>query len=393
MLIASINTYIQEHITGISVVQLFGKEKRTVEEFEKINREHTDENKKSILYYALFFPVVELLGAAAVGAIIWYGGGQVIQKAITVGVIISFVQYTEMFFRPIRDLAEKYNILQTAMASSERIFDLLDTKNPVLDPAEPVKIDKVKGEIDFKNVWFAYNDDEFVLKNITFNFKEGEKVAIVGHTGAGKTTIINLINRFYDVNKGEIKIDGINIKYLNQKELRQNVGIVLQDVFLFSGDIRYNIDLGNKDITDEQIQNAIDNVGLRKFIEELPEGINHKVNERGTTFSVGQRQLISFARALAYNPRILVLDEATSSVDTETEILIQKAIQRLIEGRTSIIIAHRLSTIQSCDKIVVMHKGEIKEMGNHQELLNKKGLYYKLYQLQYKDEYEKSDKL
>lgn len=393
VLIASINSYIQEHITGISVVQLFGKEKRTVEEFEKINREHTEENKRSILYYALFFPVVELLGAAAVGAIIWYGGGQVIQKAITVGVIISFVQYTEMFFRPIRDLAEKYNILQTAMASSERIFELLDTKNPVLDSDRPLKDTVVKGSIDFKNVWFAYNDDEYVLKNITFNFKEGEKIAIVGHTGAGKTTIINLINRFYDVTKGEIKIDGINIKDFRQKDLRSNIGIVLQDVFLFSGDIRYNIDLGNKEITEETIQKAIDNVGLRKFISELPEGINHKVNERGTTFSVGQRQLISFARALAYNPRILVLDEATSSVDTETEILIQKAIQKLIEGRTSIIIAHRLSTIQSCDKIIVMHKGEVKEMGNHQELLNKKGLYFKLYQLQYKDDMERSEKL
>ena len=223
--------------------------------------------------------------------------------------------------------------------------------------------------------------------------KEGEKIAIVGHTGAGKTTIINLINRFYDVNNGDIKIDGINIKDFNQKDLRSNIGIVLQDVFLFSGDIRYNIDLGNKEITEEIIQNAIDNVGLRKFIDVLPEGINHKVNERGTTFSVGQRQLISFARALAYNPRILVLDEATSSVDTETEILIQKAIQKLIEGRTSIIIAHRLSTIQSCDKIIVMHKGEVKEMGNHQELLNKKGLYYKLYQLQYKDDLERSEKL
>lgn len=391
VLIASINTYIQEHITGISVVQLFGKERRTVEEFEKINREHTEENKRSILYYALFFPVVELLGAAAVGTIIWYGGGQVIQKAITVGVIISFVQYTEMFFRPIRDLAEKYNILQTAMASSERIFELLDTKNPVLDSEAPIKDTKVKGNIDFKNVWFAYNNDEYVLKNITFNFKEGEKIAIVGHTGAGKTTIINLINRFYDVSKGEIKIDGINIKDFKQKDLRSNIGIVLQDVFLFSGDIRYNIDLGNKEITEETIQKAIDNTGLRKFIDDLPDGINHKVNERGTTFSVGQRQLISFARALAYNPRILVLDEATSSVDTETEILIQSAIQKLIEGRTSIIIAHRLSTIQSCDKIIVMHKGEVKEMGNHQELLNKKGLYYKLYQLQYKEELTKNN--
>lgn len=386
VLIANINTYIQEHITGISVVQLFVKEKRTIEDFERINREHTEENKRSIMYYALFFPVVEFLGAAAVGIIIWYGGGQVLQKAITVGVIISFVQYTEMFFRPIRDLAEKYNILQTAMASSERIFNLLDTKSPVSDPSEPKNIEQVKGNIEFKNVWFAYNDDDFVLKNVSFNFKEGEKVAIVGHTGAGKTTIINLINRFYDVNKGEIKIDGINIHELRQIDLRKNIGIVLQDVFLFSGNIKYNISLGNSDITEEMINEAIDNVGLRKFIDELSDGINHKVNERGTTLSVGQRQLISFARALAYNPRILVLDEATSSVDTETEVLIQNAIKKLIEGRTSIIIAHRLSTIQSCDKIVVMHKGEVKEIGNHQELLNKKGLYYKLYQLQYKEE-------
>lgn len=388
VLLANINTYIQEHITGISVVQIFGKEKRTVDEFEKINREHTDENKKSIMYYALFFPVVEFLGAAAVGVIIWYGGGQVLQNAVSIGVIIAFVQYTEMFFRPIRDLAEKYNILQTAMASSERIFNLLDTTNPVLDPEIPQKLDSVKGNIQFKNVWFAYNDEDYVLKNVSFDFKEGEKVAFVGHTGAGKTTIINLINRFYDVNKGEIKIDGVNIKDINQKELRRNTGVVLQDVFLFSGDIRYNIDLGNKDITEEQINNAIDNVGLRNFINELPGGLDHKVNERGTTFSVGQRQLISFARALAYNPRILVLDEATSSVDTETEILVQNAIKKLIEGRTSIIIAHRLSTIQSCDKIIVMHKGEVKEMGNHQELLNKKGLYYKLYQLQYKEEFQ-----
>jgi len=389
VLIASINTYIQEHITGISVVQFFGKEKRTVDEFEKINREHTEENKKSILYYALFFPVVELLGAIAVGSIIWYGGGEVLQKAITVGVIISFVQYTEMFFRPIRDLAEKYNILQTAMASSERIFNLLDTKNPITDKENPVIINDVKGKIEFKNVWFAYNDDDFVLKNVNFTINEGEKIAIVGHTGAGKTTIINLINRFYDVNKGEIKLDNININNLNQKELRKNIGVVLQDVFLFSGDIKYNIDLGNKSITEERIQTAIDNVGLRKFIDELPDGIYHKVNERGSTLSVGQRQLISFARALAYDPKILVLDEATSSVDTQTEILIQIAIQRLIEGRTSIIIAHRLSTIQSCDKIIVMHKGEIKEIGNHQELLNKKGLYFKLYQLQYKEDFEK----
>ncbi len=385
LLIAQLNSYIQEHITGISIVQLFTKEKRTIDEFEKINREHTEENKRSILYYALFFPVIELLGATAVGLIIWYGGGEVLQNTITVGVIISFVQYTEMFFRPIRDLSEKYNILQTAMASSERIFNLLDTKNPVLDPEVPKKIDDVKGNIEFKNVWFAYNNDDFVLKNISFRISAGEKVAIVGATGAGKSTIINLINRFYDVSKGEIFIDGINIKDISQKELRSHIGMVLQDVFLFSGDIKYNIDLGNDKISEEKIKLSIKNTGLEKYINSLPDKLLHKVNERGTTMSSGQRQLISFARALSYDKKILVLDEATSSVDTETEILIQNAIQKLIEGRTSIIIAHRLSTIQSCDNIIVMHKGEIKEMGNHQELLNKKGLYYKLYQLQYKE--------
>lgn len=385
ILIAQLNSYIQEHITGISIVQLFTKEKRTIDEFEKINREHTEENKRSILYYALFFPVIELLGATAVGLIIWYGGGEVLQNTITVGVIISFVQYTEMFFRPIRDLSEKYNILQTAMASSERIFNLLDTKNPVLDPANPKKLDDIKGTIEFKNVWFAYNNDDFVLKNVSFRISAGEKVAIVGATGAGKSTIINLINRFYDVSKGEIFIDGINIKDISQKELRSHIGMVLQDVFLFSGDIKYNIDLGNDKISEEKIKLSIKNTGLENYINSLPDKLLHKVNERGTTMSSGQRQLISFARALSYDKKILVLDEATSSVDTETEILIQNAIQKLIEGRTSIIIAHRLSTIQSCDNIIVMHKGEIKEMGNHQELLNKKGLYYKLYQLQYKE--------
>jgi ABC-type multidrug transport system fused ATPase/permease subunit len=254
----------------------------------------------------------------------------------------------------------------------------------------PVITNQLKGDIEFKNVWFAYSNDDYVLKNVTFRINEGEKIAFVGHTGAGKTTIINLINRFYDINKGSICIDGISIDKFRQKQLRENIGVVLQDVFLFSGDIKYNINLGKNDITDDKINSAIDSVGLRKFIDELPDGLYSRVNERGTTFSAGQRQLISFARALAFNPRILVLDEATSSVDTETEILIQEAIKKLISGRTSIIIAHRLSTIQSCDKIIVMHKGEIKEMGNHQELLARKGLYYKLYQLQYKEEFQKT---
>jgi ATP-binding cassette subfamily B protein len=386
VLIAKLNTYIQEHITGISVVQYFVKEKSTIREFEEINRAHTDQNIRSIFYYAIFFPVVELLGAIAVGLIIWYGGGQVLQKTISVGVIISFVQFTEMFFRPIRDLSEKYNILQTAMASSERIFELLDQKSPILDPEKPVVINEVKGNIEFNNVWFAYNNEDYVLKNVNFKIKEGEKIAFVGATGAGKSTIINLLCRFYDVTKGEIKLDGVDLRNLIQKDLRKNIAIVLQDVFLFSGDIKSNIDLGNDLITSEVIDESIRNAGLEDFINTLPLSVNHKINERGNTLSVGQKQLISFARALAYNPKILILDEATSSVDTETEMLIQEAIKKLIEGRTSIIIAHRLSTIQRCDKIIVLHKGEIKEIGTHQELLLKEGLYYKLYQLQYKDE-------
>lgn len=387
ILIAKINSYIQEHITGIAIVQLFNKEEKTTEDFEKINRQHTDQNKKSIFYYAVFFPFVELIGAVSVGLIIWYGGGQTVQKAIEIGVLISFIQYTEMFFRPIRDLSEKYNILQTAMASSERIFNILDETSPVQDPANPVKLNGFRGEVDFKNVSFAYNKDNYVLKNINLKISPGEKIAFVGATGAGKSTIINLMERFYDVNSGEICLDGINIKNVSQDELRKHIATVLQDVFLFSGTIRSNITLGNESITDEQIKNAIDSVGLADFINSLPDGLEHKVNERGTMLSTGQKQLISFARALVYNPSILMLDEATSSVDTHTEILIQNAINILIENRTSIIIAHRLSTIQKCDKIIVMHKGEIKEVGTHQELLAKGGLYYKLYQLQYKEEY------
>lgn len=391
ILVAKMNSYIQEHITGISVVQLFVKEKKTIEEFESINREHTEQNKKSILYYAVFFPVVELLGAIAVGLIIWYGGGQVFSDVVSVGVIISFIQFTEMFFRPIRDLSEKYNILQTAMASSERIFELLDYKSPILDSENPKEIENLKGKIEFKNVWFAYNEDDYVLKNINFRINEGERVAFVGATGAGKSSIINLLCRFYDVSKGSVLVDDVDIREYRQRDLRSNIAIVLQDVFLFSGDIKSNIDLGNDIISNSTIDESIRNTGLDDFIESLPEGIYHKVNERGSTLSVGQKQLISFARALAYNPKILILDEATSSVDTGTELLIQDAIKKLIEGRTSIIIAHRLSTIQSCDKIIVMHKGEIKEFGTHQQLLEKQGLYYKLYQLQYKEE-AKSEK-
>jgi len=385
VLVSKMNSFVQEHISGISVVQLFNKEKRSADEFAVINQAHTNENKKSIFYYAVFFPFVELIGAVTIGLIIWYGGGQVVQNAVSVGVIISFIQFTEMFFRPIRDLSEKYNILQTAMASSERVFALLDKKNPIIQVDTPELIDDIRGEIEFKNVWFAYNNSEYVLKNVSFKIYEGEKVAFVGATGAGKSTIINLLSRFYDVTNGEITIDGKDIRNLNIKELRRNIGVVLQDVFLFSGNIRNNISLENKYITEGKINKSIENTGLTDFINSLPEKLNHRVTERGMTLSVGQKQLVSFARALAYNPKILILDEATSSVDTNTELLIQKAIQKLIESRTSIIIAHRLSTIQSCNKIIVMHKGEIKECGTHQTLIDKQGLYYRLYQLQYKD--------
>lgn len=386
LLVSKLNSFIQEHIVGISVVQYFNKEKRTTAEFEEINRAHTEQNKKSIFYYAVFFPIVELIGAISIGLIIWYGGGQVIQNAVSVGVLIAFIQYSEMFFRPIRDLSEKYNILQQAMASSERIFEVLDTKSPIKDPEHPIKLRNVKGKIEFNDVWFSYNENEDVLKNINFKINPGEKVAFVGATGAGKSTIINLIERFYDVNKGEVLIDGIDIRNVTQDNIRENTAIVLQDVFLFTGTIRSNITLGDDTITDHEITEALKNVGIWDFVNSLPDKLDHKVNERGSSLSVGQRQLISFARALVYEPKILILDEATSSVDTHTEILIQRAIDKLIQGRTSIIIAHRLSTIQKCDKIIVMHKGEIKEMGTHQELLAENGLYYKLYELQYKEQ-------
>jgi ATP-binding cassette subfamily B protein len=386
ILVAKLNSFIQEHITGITIVQYFGKEKRTIDEFEIINRDHTNQNIRSVFYYAVFFPIVELIGAISAGLIIWYGGGQVVQNTVSVGVIISFIQFTEMFFRPIRDLSEKYNILQTAMASSERIFALLDEIPEDNSGTDKINSGRFRGGIEFKNVWFAYNNENYVLKNVSFRINEGEKVAFVGATGAGKTTIINLLSRFYEINKGEILIDGKNIKEYSRNELRSNIATVLQDVFLFSGTIKSNIDLGNELITDETLNSSIDNVGLREFLVTLPDRTGHIVTERGSSFSVGQKQLISFARALAFDPRILILDEATSSVDTNTELLIQNAIKKLIEGRTSIIIAHRLSTIQTCDKIIVMHKGEIKEMGSHQELLEKNGLYFKLYKLQYSEE-------
>lgn len=383
--LAKMNSFLQEHISGILVVKIFNKEKRTLKEFKKINYDHTKANKKSVFYYSIFFPIVELIGAISGGLIIWYGGGVVIDKVLTIGVLISFIQYAEMFFRPIRDLSEKYNIMQTAMASSERIFRLLDRKAIIRDPDNPAPLNDCSGRIEFKNVWFAYVKNEYVLKNISFSIMPGDKVAFVGATGAGKSSIMNLLCRFYDTQKGEILIDGLNIKDVKQTDLRRNIALVVQDIFLFSDSISNNISLNNKKISDRSITDAAKIIGIDGFIERLPLGYEQNVKERGVTLSQGQRQLITFARALAYDPRILILDEATSSVDTHSEILIQKAIEKLMEGRTSIIIAHRLSTIQKCDKIIVMHKGEIRESGTHHQLLELGGIYSKLYQLQYKE--------
>ncbi|MCR4416136.1 MAG: ABC transporter ATP-binding protein/permease [Ignavibacteria bacterium] len=384
--LARLNSYMQEHISGMSVVQMFNKEEKEFEKFKSINKDYRDANIQAVLYHAVFYPAVELISAIAVGLIIWYGGGEVVKNNLTLGVLFAFIQYTEMFFRPVRDLAEKYNILQTGMASSERIFKLLDTKIFIKQPENPVPLKDVKGKVEFKNVWFAYNDEEYVLKDISFLINPGESVAIVGATGAGKSSIINLLLRFYDINKGQILIDDVDISQVDEKELRRHIALVLQDVILFSGDVKSNINLWNEEIPFDKVIEASKIVGADQFIEKLPNKYDEEVKERGATLSLGQKQLISFARALAYDPKILILDEATASIDTESEKMIQQAIARLLKGRTSIVIAHRLSTIQNSDKIIVLHKGQIREMGNHYELLEKKGIYYRLYQLQYKDQ-------
>jgi ATP-binding cassette subfamily B protein len=391
--LARINAFMQEHITGMMVDQVFNRERRSFEQFSGINALHREANIKSIFYYALFYPGVDLIGAIAVGLIIWYAGLETLGGTLTIGTVMAFLQFNEMFWRPIRDLSEKYNIMQTAMASSERVFRLLDDRTMVKDPDDPVELLTVRGAIEFRHVWFTYNPapdgqqtSDWVLQDVSFTINPGETVAFVGHTGAGKTTIISLLARFYDIQRGEILVDGVDIARVRQADLRRHIALVLQDVFLFSGDIRSNIGLGNEVISDERIRAAAKVVGAHRFIEKMPGQYLEEVKERGATLSVGQKQLISFARALAVHPRILILDEATSSVDTETEQLIQDAIRRLLHGRTSIVIAHRLSTIQSAAKIIVMHKGKVREMGTHQELLAQGGLYYKLYQLQYKDQ-------
>ncbi len=390
--VARINSFMQEHITGMLVSQIFGRQKKESEQFAEINAAHRDANMRSIFAYAIFYPGVDLIGAVAIGLIIWYAGFNAMEGTVTLGTIMAFVQFNEMFWRPIRDLAEKYNILQTAMASSERLFQLLDDQSILPVRPDPTPLSEVRGAVEFRNVWFAYNGSdgdippEWVLRDISFSIRAGETVAFVGHTGAGKTSIINLLSRFYDAQRGSILVDGHEIRDLRPEDLRRHIAVVLQDVFLFSGDIKGNIGLGEPQITEDRIRAAARVVGAHRFIEQLPDGYDAPVKERGATLSVGQKQLLSFARALAINPRILILDEATSSVDTETEILIQSAIRKLLHGRTSIVIAHRLSTIQTADTIIVLHKGEIREMGSHQELLVRNGIYRRLYDLQYKDQ-------
>lgn len=389
--VARINTFMQEHISGMLIDQLFTKERHAFLQFSSINAAHRDANIKSIFYYALFYPSVDLIGAIAVGLLLWYAGLNALDGTVTLGIVMAFVQFNEMFWRPIRDLSEKYNILQTAMASSERIFQLLDDTTTITAPAHPVPFSQPKGTIEFKNVWFAYTQTSdgnynWVLKNISFVVPAGKTVAIVGHTGAGKTTLMNVLTRLYDIQRGEILIDGVNIQQANPFDIRKHITVVPQDVFLFSGSIRDNISLYNPEIPLERIKAAARMVGIHTFLEQLPQGYDTVLKERGATLSVGQKQLLSFARALAYSPRILVLDEATSSIDTESEQLIQRAIRQLLKGRTSIVIAHRLSTIQHADAILVFHKGELREQGTHQELLALNGIYRKLYELQYKEQ-------
>ncbi len=413
--IARINSYLQEHVSGMVVLQLFNRERKAYTRFSEINRSHMEAYKDAILAYSLYYPAIDVLSSIAIACVIWFGGAGVMRNisvtsvavsfnwktlvdfrlvrgAAELGVLVAFIQYALRYFRPIMDFSEKYNILQSAMAASERIFKLLDTPVEVVSPAV-TKRPEGPGRIEFDHVWFAYRDMEesdqppdWVLRDVTFAIEPGETVAIVGHTGAGKTTLISLLLRFYDVQKGAVRIDGVDVKDMDLADLRSRFGVVLQDPFLFSGSIGGNIRLGTKRIQDADIEQAAEDVNLADFIRALPKGFDEEVRERGSTLSTGQKQLISFARALAHEPKILILDEATSSVDTETEFRVRDALNRMVEGRTSLIIAHRLSTVQRADKIIVMHKGQVREMGTHQQLLAQRGIYFKLYQLQYKDQ-------
>jgi ATP-binding cassette subfamily B multidrug efflux pump len=387
--IARINAFLQERITGVRVVQLFNREEADAARLAELNQDHLQAHLRSITYYALFFPVIQLFTAIALALIIWYGGARMLEGYVTVGVIAAFLQYARRFFRPIQDLSEKYNLLQAAMASSERVFQLLDEEVRIVDPEDPRALPGPReGSIEFENVWFAYGTDDdgepdWVLRDVSFRVAPGEKVAIVGHTGAGKTTLINLLMRFYDVQRGRILLDGVPIAALPIDELRARIGLVLQDVFLFSQDVAYNIRLGSPDISEDRLRDAAERIGAADFIERLEEGFAQPLGERGATLSVGERQLVSFARALAFDPAILVLDEATSSVDSEIEEKIETATDELLAGRTSLVIAHRLSTVQNADRIIVMHHGRVHEEGTHEALLEQGGLYARLHELQF----------
>ncbi len=388
--IARINAFLQEHLYGAQTVQLFNAEDKSLRRFDEINDDYRDANIQTIFYYAVFFPLVDFISAIGIALVIWYGGWRVMQNTpghtvLSLGALVAFIQYSGLLFQPIRDISDKYNVLQAAVVASHRIFRALDLPIKILPPVEPKRSGRAIGSIEFENVWFAYNEEDWVLRDVSFKVEPGQSVAFVGHTGAGKTTITNLLMRFYDVQRGRILLDGVDVRDWDLRALRENFAVVLQDVFLFSGTVESNIRLGHAEIADERVRWAAREVRAENFIKRLPDEYRTEVKERGAGFSVGQKQLISFARALAFNPAVLILDEATSSIDTETEQLIQQAIERVMRDRTSIVIAHRLSTIQRADRIIVMHHGEIREQGTHQELLAKRGLYWRLYKLQYSD--------
>lgn len=384
LILGRLNAGLQENIAGVATIQAFAQEEKMYRAFREVNLSYRDVLLRSIRYNAVFFPIIEIFSALSVGLLLWYGAQQMLSSAVQAGVIVAFIQYIQRMYQPIRDLADKYNIMQAAMASAERIFALLDTPETIKNPAPPKTIERVAGEVEFKNVWLSYRADEPVLKNISFRVRAGEKVALVGATGGGKTSIISALCRFYDVQRGAILVDGTDVREWNKQELRRHLGLVLQDVFLFSGDIAANITLGDPRIAEAQMLEAARRTQIAPFIERLPQRYHEEVQERGTTLSQGQRQLLSFARALAFDPKILICDEATSSVDTQTEALIQEALQELLKNRTALIIAHRLSTIKHADRILVIHRGEIWEEGNHDALLAKGGLYARLYDLQYR---------
>lgn len=388
--VAKLNSFLQEHINGMAIVQLFSRQKVESQRFKAINRTHADAHIRTIFYFALFWPIVEVLSSLAMAIVVWYGGASVLLNGVSFGVLLAFIQYVRQFFVPIRDLSDKFNTLQSAMAASERIFGVLDQDNPIESPEKPEFPNEKSGKIHFENVWFKYNENEdWILKDVSFQVDVGQTVAIVGATGAGKSTIINLIMRFYDIQKGRITLDGIDIRQMDLSYLRSYFGLVLQDNALFSGSIYSNITIGNPSIDPEQVESAIKLVEAHRFIDKLPGGINYELKERGASLSLGQRQLLCFVRAIVYDRKVLILDEATSSIDTETEYLVTRATSMLMENRTAIIIAHRLSTIQHADVILVMHKGEIRESGNHTSLMRKdQGIYKKLYDLQYKDQLE-----